>query len=114
MQTLKASELVEGDEVRVHVVAVDKKGRRVTLKMAEGGEFAVPSTAELTCQRRSTAGAGGEKGEAILAALRKAPKGGATPSEVAERVGCHVNRVYEVLRTVETTSPTRGRYRLAA
>lgn len=58
-------------------------------------------------------GSGGEKGQAVISTLRKR-KRGSTPAEVAEKVGCSIGRVYEVIRAepelIERVE--RGKYRV--
>jgi hypothetical protein len=62
----------------------------------------------------ATAGAGGSKGEAVLAFFKERGRKGATRAEAAEAVGCTVARVGEVVRAHGGFVQDGARYSLPA
>lgn len=110
---LKARDLWPTDEIRVRVLRVERAGRNTVVLCDNGMRLEIGPHTDLDVRRviRGPAGSGGEKGQAIIEAFAGRGEHGATVQEIADEVGCHPNRVYEVLRvTPELEQIRRGRY----
>jgi hypothetical protein len=116
--TSKAIDVEPGDRVTLEVREVVPEDGKVRLVGAGGAVIEArtgkgrPVMLEVDRPSARSVSADGENGVAIQAVLRHAPKGGVAPQEVADKVGCSVSRVYEVLRATEATRVGPGRWTL--